>query len=161
MGLFTKLDMYSFADFYHRFATTGLTFDEMFFNWQKFNKQPRDIDKLAKIPKKLKEQIDRVKPPATKLWQLLNVACKIHGEKKEDVNSKNSKRELATIRQQVCYVGLELGFEPRDYPLILKWDRSLTYARAKKCKVLAEGNKDYRETLNELLKRFGQEQITP
>jgi len=151
--------MFSFADFYHRFAITGLTFDEIYQNWQKYNRNPRDMNDLSEVPKKLKEEIASVKPAALQLMKILNVACNIHEVEKSKVNSKNNKRELADVRQQVCYVALELGFTPADFPRILKWDRSLTYARAKKCMELANTVKLYRERLNELLCRFGIEEV--
>lgn len=157
MGLYSKIDLFGFADYYHRFATTGLTMDEMFLNWKKYTENPRDINDIVNIPKKLKKEIASVKPPATKLWSVLKVACRIHGVTREDVNSKNRKRELAIVRQQVCYVANELGFKPADIPTILKWDRSQTYHRIRKCEELAGSTKDFRWKLNQLLDAFGLE----
>lgn len=153
--MYSKIELFGFADYYHRFATTGLTMEEMFLNWVKFSENPRDIDELVRLPRKLKAQIAEVKPPATKLWSVLKLACRINGVKQSDVNSKNNKRELATVRQQVCFVGKELGFTPSDFPTILKWDRSLVYARSKKCAELASSTKQYQDDLNELLHAFG------
>ena len=157
MGLYTKIDLYGFADYYHRFATTGLTLDEMFLNWKKYTENPRDVNDIVNLPKKLKKEIASVKPPATKLWSILKVACEINGVSKEDVNGKSQKRELSVVRQQVCFVAIELGFKPADIPTILKWDRSQTYHRVKKCKELATSTKEFRWNLNQLLKAFGLE----
>ena len=155
MSIYSKIELFGFADYYHRFATTGLTMDEMFLNWARYSSEPRDIEDLVNIPKRLKEEIARVKPPAVQLWKMLNLACRINDVKKKDVNSKSSKRELVTVRQHVCYAALELGFKEADIPTILKWDRSLTYARAKACKEIASSTRNYRDNLEELLDAFG------
>ena len=155
MGLYTKIDLYGFADYYHRFATTGLTLDEMFLNWKKYTENPRDVNDIVNLPKKLKKEIASVKPPATTLWSVLKTACKIHGVSRERVNGKSQKRELSIVRQQVCFVAIELGFQHSDIPTILKWDRSQTYHRVKQCKELAISTKEFRWKLNQLLKAFG------
>ena len=155
MSLYTKIDLFGFADYYHRFATTGLTFDEMFINWKKYTENPRDINDIINLPKKLKEEIARVKPPAIKMWSILKAACEINGVKREDVNRKSSKRELVIVRQHVCYVAIELGFIPIDVHSILKWDRTQTYHRVKACRELATSTKQYRDNLNQLLEAFG------
>ena len=103
MSTFTKIDLFGFADFYHRFATTGLTINEMFKNWQKYTDSPRDINDLAKIPKKLKDEIASVKPPALQLMQLLKVACEINGVKKDDVNSRNRKKRPSRPRPKIVH----------------------------------------------------------
>lgn len=155
MSIYSKIELFGFADYYHRFATTGLTMDEMFLNWKKYSENPRDINDIVNLPKKLKEEIAQVKPPAIKLWQILKWACNINSVEYADVNSKNNKRELATTRQHVCYAALEYGFKHADIASILKWDRPLVYARAKKCKEVAASTKKYRDDLNELLNVFG------
>ena len=160
MSIYSKIELFGFADYYHRFATTGLTMDEMFLNWVKYSENPRDINDIVKLPRRLKEEIARVKPPAIKLWSILKMACRINGVEYTDVNSVNRKRELAQVRQQVCYVAMELGFIPADIPKILKWDRSQTYARVKKCRELATSTKKFREDLDELLDAFGLEPFT-
>jgi hypothetical protein len=159
MSLYSKIELFTFADYYHRLATTGLTMEEIFLHWQKHSEKPRDLDELAKLPRKLKQQLAEVKPPAIKLQEMANVASVIHGVNRAHLDIKSSKRDLAQVRQQVCYAAIEYGFEPIDIHKILGWDRTLTYARAKKAKILAETVPEFRETLQELLARFGLEEF--
>ncbi len=159
MGLYSKIELFGFADFYHRFSMTGLTIDEMFLNWVKYTESPRDINDPITIPRKMKKVISKITPAAVILWRVLNKACEIGGVTKIQVNSKFRNREYVNVRQHVCYVGFELGFKPVDFERILKWDRTSVYSRGRVCITIAEGNKNYRLQLNKLISITGLEQI--
>ena len=155
--MYSKIELFAFADFYHRFAATGLTMDEMLHNFAKYSKKPRDITEPIKAPNKVKPEKVKLKPPAADLTKMLELACKIRGVKVAQVNSKARDREFVDVRQWVSYVGLTLGFEPPDFLRILKWDRSGIYHKSKKCIDLAETDPEYRERLNQVLAAFGKE----
>ena len=155
MDLYTKLDMYGFADFYHRYSQTGLTMDEMLFNYSKYSNKPRDLNDKIKPPG---QDVVAKKKPKTHMVDLVNIrklACDIKGVTIAQVDSKDRKRDFVDVRQWVCYVGLVHGFEPPDFLRILKWDRSGVYHKSKKCVDLAERTTEYREGLNLVLNAFG------
>jgi hypothetical protein len=153
--MYSRIEMYSFADFYHRFSTVGLTLDEIFENWQKYSKEPRDINDPVRLPERLKKQVVKIKPPATKLQSVLKQTCAINNVQKSAVNGKSRKRQLVEIRQWVAYVGIEIGFEPPDFERILGWERSGIYHKKNKAAQLAKYNVNYRNSLNEVLSLFG------
>lgn len=159
MSLYSKIELYSFADFYHRFAVTGLTLEEMFLNWEKYRDEPRDANDVIKLPKRLKQEIEKIKPPADILHDVVNAAAKMnHIHRDVIVGAGNSrKRRHVTARQQTAYVGSELGFDPLDFEEILKWNRSGVYHRINKAGIYANRETRYRKDLSEILKLFGQE----
>lgn len=157
--MYNKIEMFGFADFYHRFSAVGLTIEEIFQNWEKYSKNPRDISDPIRVPKRLKEELSKVKPPAIKLMSVRKQASILKGVKVEQVNGKGRKRDFVEVRQWTSYVGTEMGFEPKDFVKILGWDRSMIYHQKKKAVELAEMNINYRNSLNELLKMFGCDSI--
>lgn len=159
MERFNRLTMYGFADFYHRFASTGLTMDEMLLNYMKYKKEPRDIGDPIKLPTKLREEVLKLKPPHTKLREVLKYACQVGQVTQDDVNSKARNREFVTVRQWVSYVGMNMGFEPMDFQRILGWERSGIYHKTSKAEILASTDMDYCVALNEILRVFGLEPI--
>ena len=159
MGVYSKLTMFGFADFYHRFAGTGLTMEEMLINFMKYTKEPRDIRDPIKLPKKLREEVIQLKPPHTTLRSVLNTACKLGQVSEAQVNSKTRKREYVNVRQWVCYVGVRLGYDPPDFLTILGWERSGVYHKVRKAEELASVDMEYCVTLNEILRIFGLEPI--
>jgi hypothetical protein len=152
--MYSKIELFAFADFYHRFAATGLTMDEMLHNFTKYSKKPRDITAPIKAPGKVAPEKVKLKPPSQDLTRMLETACEIRGVSVNQVNGKGRERELVDVRQWVSYVGLVHGFEPPDFLRILKWDRSGIYHKSKKCVDLAETVKDYRDGLNLVLNAF-------
>ena len=157
MSIYTKIELYGFADFYHRFSTTGMTIEEIFQNWSKYVENPRDINDLISVPKRLKEDLGKVIPPATLLWRLANTTCEIHEVSKTNLNGRSNKRLYTGPRQHIAFIGTELGFKPKDFIRILKWDRGRVYAKVKACVNIAKYDAEYRRKLNELLKMFGLE----
>jgi len=154
--MYSKIEMFAFADFYHRYESTGLTMDEMLHNFAKYSKKPRDISQPIKPPNKVKPEKVKIKPPSQTLVDILQFACDVRGVSVTQVNSKARERELVDVRQWVCYTGLILDFEPPDFLRILKWDRSGVYHKSKKCIDLAETTLEYREGLNRVLNAFAQ-----
>lgn len=157
--MYSKIEMYSFADFYHRFSTVGLTLDEIFDNWAKYSNDRRDINEPIKMPKRLKEQFVKVKPPAIKLQSVLKQTCTINNVDKKAVNGKDRKRKFVEVRQWVAYVGTVMGFEPPDFERILGWERSGIYHKVRKAEELAGVDVNYRNSLNTILTAFGLESI--
>lgn len=155
MALYSKLDMYGFADFYHRFCQTGLTMDEMLHNFSKYSKKPRDLNEPIKAPKKSTKPIPKLKPHWADLMNIRKFACEMKGVTIAQVDSKIRKRAFVDVRQWVCYVGMVHGFEAPDFLRILKWDRTGVYHKSKKCIILAESTKSYRQGLNQVLTAFG------
>jgi len=153
--MYGKIDMWSFADFYHRFSMVGLTIDEIFENWEKYRKDRRDINDTVRVPEKLKKELRRVKPPALQLMSVRKKAALLRGVSVKDVNSKARDRPFVEVRQWVAFVGIEMGFEPPDFETILGWERSGIYHKRKKADELSLTNKEYREKMNQLLKMFG------
>ena len=159
MGLYTKIDMYGFADFYHRFSTIGLTIEEIFLNWDKYKNKPRDLKDEIRLPKKMRSEVIKIRPDRRELIRLLHDACKTNNVSVMAVGSKNRKREIVEVRQWVAYIGCNLGYEPKDFKRILDWDRSGIYHKRDKAKELSENDTAYRNSLNEILQRFGLQPI--
>lgn len=155
MSLYSKIELFGFADFYHRFAITGMTMDEMLVNYLKYKDEPRDIHDPLRVPRKLKIELKAPRPPSTLLKKIVEKSCWLNNVSLRRVHSKDQHRPTVQSRQMACYVGIEAGFKPPDFSEILKWDRSQTYQRAKKCIILSETNKDYFNKLNQLLRSFG------
>lgn len=155
MGMFNKLTMFGFADFYHRFAGTGLTMEEMLINFMKYNKEPRDIRDPIAAPAKLRQDILKLKPPHSVMRKVLKVCCEIGNVTQDEANSKVRSREFVMVRQWVCYVGVQLGYEPADFLLILEWERTGIYHRVKTAANLLETDTEYRIKVNEILRIFG------
>lgn len=153
--MYSQLEMYSFADFYHRFSNIGLTLDEIFENWSKYSNNKRDINDPVKVPKKLKEKVINVKPSALQLLSVLKKACVIKEVTREEVNGKARDRKYVEVRQWVAFVGTKMGFEPPDFERILGWERSGIYHKREKAEEVAYYNVNYRNSLNELLSIFG------
>lgn len=151
--------MFGFADFYHRFAGTGLTMEEMLINFMKYSREPRDIRDPIKLPQKLREEVIQLKPPHTTMREVLKTACKLGQVTTEEVNGKVRKREYVTVRQWVSYAGIQLGYDPSDFTTILGWERSGIYHKTKKAEELASTDMDYCIKLNEILRIFGLEPI--
>ena len=159
MSLFTKIDLYSFADFFHRFAVTGLTVDEMFMNWEKYRTTPRDANEVIKLPKRLKQEIEKIKPPSEILHDVVNACAKMNHIHREAIigTHKGNNKRYVTARQQTAYVGTKLGFNPTDFEEILEWDRSSVYHRVNKAGDYAKVEKRYRDDLSAILELFGLE----
>lgn len=160
MSGYTKIDMFGFADFYHRFSATGLTMEEMLQNYFRYSRSPRDIKDPIKAPNKVKAERVKIKPHRADLINILKIACEVRSNKyvnvtPEKVHSKTRHRELVDVRQWVSYVGLIHGFEPPDFLRILKWDRSGVYHKSKKCIDFAGIDSQYRDGLNVILNQFG------
>lgn len=155
MGLFSKIELFGFADFYHRWADSGLTMDEMLQNYQRYQNKPRDIHEPIKPPKGVVERRQRVKPPGERLTRLAAAASDLKDVNVSEVNGRVRTRELVTVRQWVAYVGMSMGFEPPDFVAILGWERSGVYHKARKALQYSTTERDYRRDLNYLLEAFG------
>lgn len=155
MSLYTKIELFGFADFYHRFAITGLTMDEMLVNYLKYKDEPRDIHDPLRVPRKLKIELKSPRPPSSLLKKIVEKSCWLNDVLLSLVYSKDQHRPTVQAKQMACYVGIEAGFKPAEFAEILKWDRSQTYQRAKKCIILSDTDKSYCNKLNQLLRTFG------
>jgi hypothetical protein len=157
MGLYTKIDLFSFADFYHRYATIGFTMDELLWNFQQYKERPRDL----MAPERLKKpKLKPDKPSHKLLREILANAASLCDVTIEAVNGNSHERVLVTPRQLTCYVAMQCGFDPADIWKVLKWDRSGNYHRAKKAAIYAQVDKDFRHKLNLLLDKFGQPEFS-
>lgn len=155
MALYTKLDMFGFADFYNRWSETGLSMDEMLDNYKRYQSKPRDIFEPIKPPGQEKVVTYNPKPPNKKMRELLAMACQLMEVKEAAVNSKDRHREIVTVRQLVAYVGRQMGYEPADFSRILNWNRTLIYAQTNKAKQYAATEKEFRQKIDFLLDKFG------
>ena len=155
MGIYSKVEMFAFADFYHRWARTGLTMEEMLINWQRYKDKPRSILDPIKPPGGKRAVQVPVKPSQQLLRDVLASASGIMGVKPAAVNGKGRQRELVTVRQMVAYVGMQLGFEPPDFNSILGWERSGIYHKERKASQFGNLEKPYRDKINKLCSEFG------
>ena len=149
MGKLTKADVFQYADYYYRNASKGLTMEELWVNFRRYNSEPRDIRKVRGVVQAQPDQDPEV------LREVLVFTCTLMEVRIVDVNSKNRDRDLVTVRQMVCFVGDRMGFDAIHFHNVLGWDRSMTYQRKRKAGELAELYEKYRANLNHVLRQFG------
>jgi len=152
--MYSKADLFGFAEYYLRLHHRKMTMEEILFNYLKGHIKPQDLVEDDILPiKDVNEKV--IIPPDYVLINVRDMACKLSGVTVKDVNSKKRNREFVEVRQMTCWIAVQMGYAPRDITRILKWDRSVTYQRVEKAEELASTIKEYRWRLNELAKRFG------
>lgn len=151
MRRFRKADLFAFAEFHYRYASRGLTMDELLVNFLEHKRNPRLVEKEVKITEDMETQIiDDVVIRAAEAWDV----------DIQDIHAGKKSRPVAYARQMTAYISLKLGFTPSQIVEHLSWDRSSVYARDKACQSLAFSAADYRKKLNALCEIFGLPVIT-
>jgi hypothetical protein len=150
MGKLTKADVFQYADYYYRNASKGLTMEELWVNFRRYNNEPRDIKQVRGVMQAQPTNLD-----LAVLKDVLTFTCTLMEVRIVDVNSKKRDANLVIVRQMVVFVAFRMGYRPADIALGLGWDRSISYQRARRAEELASIYPNQRANLNHVLRRFG------